>query len=67
MLFKHALSARSVCHMSLEKYDECSLGKDSEGDYRRLFHVTFFFFFRTTRGAKNNRDMRKLLATSVFV
>ena len=51
--------------MSLEKYGECRLGKDLEGDYRRLFHVTFFF--RATRGAKKNRDMRKLLASSVFV
>jgi len=28
--------------MSLEKFDECRLGKDLEGDHRRLFLVTFF-------------------------
>ena len=47
-------------------YGECRLGKDLEGHYSRLFHVTFFFF-RANRVAKKNRDMRKLLAPYVFV
>jgi len=38
--------------MSLKKYGECRRGKDLEGDYRRLFRVSFSFFVQVEEPRK---------------